>query len=177
MEKNLITTWNIDPAHSRIGFVIKHMGIADVSGYFSNFEVKTEHIESDYSDINVQIAIEANSINTGIDMRDNHLRSADFFDVAKYPEIFFTSTKVEKTDNTHGKLYGDLTIRGITKNIGLDIVHFGTVINPMTEQETAGFKITGVISREDFTLGTSFGANFISDKVKIVVDAEFSPEK
>lgn len=174
MEKN---TWKVDPAHSRVGFKIKHLGIADVSGYFSDFTVEVSHSEPDYSDIAIEVKINAASINTGIEMRDNHLRSADFFDVEKHPQITFSKTKIEKLDENKGRLSGELTLLGITKPIELDTTYYGTVTNPMTQEDTVGFKITGNINRKDFALGTGFESNFIADKVNIVVDAEFSPGK
>lgn len=174
MEKNGKKTWKIDPAHTRIGFNTKHLGIADVSGYFSDFTVEIAFTEPDFSDIQVNVAIEVASIHTGITMRDDHLKSADFFDMEKFPQITFTTTKVEKTGDKNAKLYGDLTLHGLTHETVLDVEYYGTVTNPMTENDTAGFKITGVVKRDDFDLGPGFASNFISNKVQLIVDAEFS---
>lgn len=175
MEKNNKTTWKIDPAHSRVGFTTKHLGIADVSGYFSDFTVDVAYSQPDFSDLSVNVKVEVASIHTGIEMRDDHLKSTDFFDVEKYPQMHFVNNKVEKINDTHAKLYGDLTLRGETKPIVLDVEHFGTVKNPMTEQDTAGFKISGMVNRKDFGVGTGFASSFISDNIKIEVDTEFTP--
>lgn len=175
MEKNNQTTWKIDPAHSRVGFTTKHLGIADVSGYFSDYTVNVAYSQPDFSDLSVEVKVEVASINTGIEMRDDHLKSADFFDIENFPQMHFVNNKVEKIDDTHAKLHGELTLRGVTKPIVLDVEHFGTVANPMTEQDTAGFKISGIVNRKDFGVGAGFASNFISDTIKIEVDSEFSP--
>lgn len=172
-----VKTWKSDPAHSRLGFTVKHLTISEISGYFSEFESVVNFTQEDYSDIKVKVTAKVSSISTGIEMRDNHLKSADFFDVETYPEMTFVSTKAEKVDEKNGKLYGELTFHGVTKPIVLDIVYYGSVVNPMNQAETAGFKITGTISRKDYNLGMSFADNFISDDVNIVADAEFSPVK
>lgn len=172
-----VTTWKSDPAHSRLGFTVKHLTISEISGYFSDFETVVTYFQDDFSDIKIKLTAKIASINTGIEMRDNHLKNADFFDAEKYPEMLFVSTKTEIGDANKGKLYGDLTFHGVTKPVVLDVEYFGTVTNPMSQAETAGFKITGTIDRKDFNLGMGFADNFISDKVNIVADAEFSPVK
>lgn len=169
--------WKSDPPHSRLGFSVKHLAVSEIQGYFSDFETSVTYAKADYSDMQVQVKAKVASINTGIEMRDNHLRAADFFDAEKYPEMTFVSTKVEKVSDESGKLYGNLTFHGVTKAVVLDVTHFGTVKNPMNGNDTAGFKITGSISRKDFDLGMNFADNFISDTVNIIVDAEFSPVK
>lgn len=171
-----VNTWKNDPAHSRMGFSVKHLGISEVSGYFADFETIVTHTKADYSDMNVKVVAKVASINTGIGMRDNHLKNADFFDAGKYPEILFVSTRVDKIDENNGKLYGNLTMHGVTKAVVLDIAYYGTVTNPMSNQQTAGFKVTGTVDRKEFGIGESFVDSFISDKVSIVVDAEFVPE-
>ncbi len=172
-----VKTWKSDPAHSRLGFVVKHLAISEINGYFSDFETTVTYSKADYSDIHVKVVAKISSIHTGIEMRDTHLKSADFFDAEKYPEMVFVSTKAEKVNDKQGKLYGNLTFHGITKPVVLDVTYFGTVTNPMSKAETAGFKITGSVSRKDYDLGMSFADNFISDNVNIIVDTEFSPVK
>lgn len=167
--------WKSDPAHSRLGFSVKHLAISEIQGYFSDFTTVVTYTKADYSDMNVKVTAKVASVNTGIEMRDNHLKAADFFDAENYPEMTFVSTKVEKVSDDRGKLYGDLTFHGVTKSVVLDIIYFGTVKNPMNNNDTAGFKITGTISRKDFNLGMNFADNFISDAVNIIADAEFSP--
>lgn len=169
------TTWKNDPAHSRLGFEVKHMSISTVKGYFSDFSAEVTYAKKDYSDMIIKVTAKVASINTGVEMRDNHLRSADFFDAEKYPEMTFLSSRIERLDDHNAKLYGQLTLHGITKPVELYITHSGTVVNPMNKQETAGFRISGSIDRKEYNLGMSFADNFISDRIDIIADAEFSP--
>lgn len=171
------TTWASDPAHSRLGFTVKHLSVSEISGYFGDFQTTVSYAKADMSDMKVKVTAKISSINTGIEMRDNHLKSADFFDAEKYPELTFVSTSFKKVDDKHGKLEGELTFHGVTKPITLDVTYYGTVTNPMNSNETAGFKITGKVNRQDYGVGTGFADNFISDTVHIVADAEFSPVK
>ena len=171
------TTWTNDSAHSRLGFVVKHLTISEIDGRFADFSVKVTTTKSDYSDAQIEVTAKVASINTDIEARDNHLRSADFFDVEKYPTLTFKSTLLKKTAKNKGKLYGNLTFHGITKPVVLDVQYFGTVVNSMNNAETAGFQIVGEIKRSDFNLGANYPEAMISDKIKIVANAEFSPNK
>lgn len=178
------TTWKNDPPHSRLGFVVKHLTISEIEGYFSDFTAEVTTAKADYSDMKIKVTAKVSSINTGVEMRDNHLKSADFFDAEKYPELVFNSTKVVKTpakagkqSAQYGKIYGTLTFHGITKPVVLDVKYFGKVTNPMNNNETAGFKVSGTISRKDFDLGPKFPEAMISDKVSIDANLEFSPQK
>ncbi len=178
------TTWKNDPAHSRLGFVVQHLTISEIEGYFADFTAEVTTSKSDYSDMKIKVTAKVSSINTGVEMRDNHLKSADFFDAEKYPEMIFNSTKVVKTvskvnkqNAQYGKIYGTLTFHGITKPVVLDVKYYGKVINAMNNNETAGFKVSGVISRKDFDLGPKFPEAMISDKVTINTNLEFSPQK
>ena len=108
--------WSSDASHSRLGFTIKHMGISDMNGSFSNYEVKMTATKDDFSDAKVELSGEVSSINTANEMRDNHLKSADFFDAEKFPKFTFVSksfTKVPKSKNEY-KVVGDLTLHGVT---------------------------------------------------------------
>ncbi|HBK32525.1 MAG TPA: polyisoprenoid-binding protein [Porphyromonadaceae bacterium] len=171
------TTWTSDPAHSRLGFKVKHLTISEIDGRFADFSVTVTTAKADYSDAQIEVTAKVASINTGVEARDNHLRSADFFDAEKYPVLTFKSSKMKKTDEKRGKLYGDLTFHGVTKPVVLDVTYFGTVVNPMNKAETAGFQILGSIKRSDFGLGADFPEFVISDEIKIVANAEFSPKK
>lgn len=171
------TTWTNDPAHSRLGFVVKHLTISEIDGRFTDFSVKVTTSKADYSDAQIELTAKVASINTDVEARDNHLKSADFFDVEKYPTLTFKSTLLKKTGKNKGKLYGTLTFHGITKPVVLDVQYFGSVVNSMNNADTAGFQITGEIKRSDFDLGTKYPEAMISDKIKIVANAEFSPNK
>lgn len=172
-----VKTWVNDPAHSRLGFVVKHLTISEIDGRFSDFNVKVTTSKADYSDAKIELTAKVASIDTGVEMRDNHLRSADFFDTDKYPTLLFTSSSLTKGADNKGKLVGQLTFHGITKTVTLDVTYFGTVTNPMNNQETAGFKIEGTIKRSDFLLGPNFPDSVVGDNIKIVANIEFSPNK
>ncbi len=171
------TTWTNDPAHSRLGFVVKHLTISEIDGRFADFSVKVTTSKADYSDAQIELTSKVASINTDIEARDNHLRSADFFDVEKYPTLTFQSTSLKKESKNKGKLYGNLTFHGVTKPVVLDVQYFGSVINSMNNADTAGFQITGEIKRSDFNLGANYPEAMISDKIRIIANAEFSPNK
>lgn len=170
---NLSAVWNNDPAHSQLSFTVKHLGITDVTGTFNDFEVKVTSSKNDFSDAVFELTAKTASINTRVEARDNHLKSADFFDAEKYPELTFKSTSVKKQGKNKYKLIGDLTIHGVTKPVTMDLVHTGKVENPMNQQETAGFQVTGAIKRSDFNIGGEFPTMIISDEVHIKADGEF----
>ena len=171
------TTWTNDPAHSRLGFVVKHLTVSEIDGRFADFSVKVTTSKADYSDAQIEVTAKVASIDTDIEARDNHLRSADFFDVEKYPTLTFKSTLLKKTGKNKGKLHGNLTFHGITKPVVLDVQYFGSVINSMNNADTAGFQIVGEIKRSDFDLGSNYPEALISNKIKIIANAEFSPNK
>lgn len=171
------TTWTNDPAHSRLGFVVKHLTISEIDGRFTDFSVKVTTSKADYSDAQIEVTAKVASINTDVEARDNHLRSADFFDVEKYPTLTFKSTSLKKVSKNKGKLYGNLTFHGITKPVVLDVQYFGSVVNSMNNAQTAGFQIIGEIKRSDFDLGAKYAEAMISDKIKIVANVEFNPNK
>ncbi len=143
------TNWVLDPTHSELGFKIRHLMISNVSGTFKNFtiEVKTEN--DDFSKASINASIEVNSINTNNETRDEHLRNSDFFETEKYPELIFNSTRIEKDDDQTYFLYGDLTIKGITKPVKLNL-EFNGIVNDPWGNERAGFLLTGKINRADY---------------------------
>ena len=169
-------SWSNDPAHSRLGFTVKHMTISEVSGRFTDFSVKVKSEKTDLSDLKIDVTAQIGSINTDIEARDKHLKSADFFDAEKYPTLTFVSTSHKKITNNKFKLMGNLTMHGITKFITLDVVYFGEVTNPMNQKKVYGFKVTGVVKRSNYNLGSKFGNAMISDNIKIVADLEFSKD-
>jgi polyisoprenoid-binding protein YceI len=165
-------TWSLDKAHAKLGFTVTHLMVSDVEGWFKTFDAKVTSSKDDFSDAVVEMTADVNSINTDNEMRDKHLKSADFFDVAKYPVITFKSKTFQKGIDKNYKVTGDLTMHGITKTVVLDaICKIGA--NPSSKQTIAGFKITGVVKRSDFGIGTSMAASTISDEVSITANAEF----
>ena len=169
-------SWSNDPAHSRLGFTVKHMTISEVSGRVTDFSVKVKSEKADLSDLKIDVTAQIGSINTDVEARDKHLKSADFFDAEKYPTLTFVSTSHKKITNNKFKLMGNLTMHGITKFITLDVVYFGEVTNPMNQKKVYGFKVTGVVKRSNYNLGSKFGNAMISDNIKIVADLEFSKD-
>ncbi len=167
-------TWMNDDAHSQVQFTVTHLGIADVTGTFNDFDAKITTSKADFSDASFEFTAKVGSIDTRVEMRDNHLKSADFFDAAKYATIDFKSTAVKKAGKNKYKVTGDLTLHGITKNITLDLLYRGATINAMNKKETTGFQVTGTIKRSDFELGNGFPAPMISNEVRIKVDGEFT---
>jgi len=169
----LNTIWENDDPHSQLGFTVSHLGIADVSGTFNDFDVTVNASKPDFSDAVFELTAKVASIDTRVEARDNHLKSADFFDAEKYPTLQFKSTGIKKAGKDQYKLTGSLTLRGVTKPVTMDLKYKGTVENAMNKKQTAGFQVTGVIKRSDFNLGSGFPAPMISDEVRIKADGEF----
>ena len=168
-----VFTWKNDAPHSQLGFTVTHLGIADVSGTFNDFEVTVLSAKPDFSDATFQLTAKTASIDTRVEARNNHLKSADFFDVEKYPTLEFKSTNLKKAGKNKYKLTGELTMHGITKQATMDLLYKGQVENPMSKKQTAGFQITGSIKRSDFNIGAGFPSAMISDVVRIKADGEF----
>jgi polyisoprenoid-binding protein YceI len=171
------TTWNSDKMHSKLQFSITHLLVSDVDGEFKDFTATIVASKPDFSDAKFQMTSNTASVNTGIDQRDNHLRTDAFFDAAKYPTLTFTSTSIEKTTANHYKLNGNLTLHGVTKPASFDLWYRGTITNPMSKADDAGFQVTGVIKRSDFSIGAGFGASTLSDEVAVKANGEFGKAK
>lgn len=170
----VLPTWQNDDPHSQLGFTVSHLGINDVSGTFNDFDVTLQSSKPDFSDAVIELSAKTASIDTRVEARNNHLKSADFFDVEKYPTMNFKSTAVKPAGKNKYKLTGDLTLHGITKPVTMDLLYKGTVENPMSKKQTAGFQVTGTIKRSDFNVGPKFPAPMISNEVKIKADGEFT---
>lgn len=149
--KDGVTVWSLDPTHSSIHFAVRHMVISETKGSFDNYKLNVETNGTDFTNANIELEIDTNSINTSMTDRDNHLRSADFFDVAQFPAIKFKSTSFEKLDEEEYKLSGNITIKGITKPIDFKINYGGQIVDPWGNLR-AGFKLESSINRFDFGL-------------------------
>jgi polyisoprenoid-binding protein YceI len=169
------TTWKNDKMHSKLTFTVTHLMISDIDGLFKNFDVTITTSKADFSDAVFELKAEVASINTEVEMRDNDLKSDHFFDAAKYPYITFKSTSIKSHGKDKYTLYGDLTMHGVTKPVSMELWYRGTITNPMSKKQHAGFKLTGEINRLDFGVGTQYPAAAISDKISIKADGEFSP--
>lgn len=145
------TEWKIDPVHSKIGFSVTHLLISEVDGTFNDFQGTLTTNNNDFENAQVEFTLKTNSIYTDNTKRDNHLKSADFFDAEKFPEIIFKSTSFKKVKGNNYKLIGDFTIKGITKQIQLDVTMGGIIKDPWGN-ERAGFKLKGKINRFDYKL-------------------------
>ncbi|MFB6457915.1 YceI family protein [Chitinophaga sp. Hz27] len=170
------TTWVSDADHSELGFKIRHLMITNISGKFNSFTVDAETEDEDFMTAKVNVSVDVDSVSTGNEQRDGHLRSPDFFDVDKYRYIKFTATKYENVDHDGSyNLYGDLTIRDVTKNIKL-AVEFGGVVKDPWGNTKAGFTVHGKISRKDFGLTwnalTEAGGAVAGDEVKIQCEVQ-----
>ena len=163
--------WKVDPTHSEVQFKVKHLMITTVTGYFQNFNVEAETEDEEFTSAkNVLFTADVNSINTNNEQRDTHLKSPDFFDVENHGEIRFEGTNYEKVSGDEYKLHGDLTIRGTTKPVTVNVEFGGIVVDPYG-QTKAGFTVTGKISRKEFGLTwnavTEAGSVVVSDDIKI----------
>ena len=165
-------TWTVDPAHSKVGFAVKHMGIATVRGEFTSFEGTLE-IGEDLSTARVYGTVKAESVDTNEPQRDDHLRSPDFFDVAQFPELRFESTSIEALDDEEFRITGKLTIHGVTDDIVLHADLQGTDIDPWGN-ERVGLEVTGQLSRGDygmkFNQALGSGNMLVGDKVNLALD-------
>ena len=167
--------WQLDPMHSELGFKIKHLMITNVSGSFQNFSVEVETEGTDFTTAKITATADMSSISTNNVQRDTHLRTSDFFEVEKYPELKFVSTSIDKIDNDSFTLHGDLTLKGVTKPVKLNVEFSGVVKDPWGN-EKAGFVITGKINRSNW--GVSFnstmetGGLLLGEEVKIFSETQ-----
>lgn len=170
--------WVVDQSHSNIGFEVKHMMVSKVRGNFTSYEANVEADDlADLTTASIEFKIDVASIDTKSEDRDNHLKSADFFDVEKYPTITFKSTNIEK-DGDDYEVTGDLTIKGVTKQVTFDVEYGGKGTNPWGV-EVYGFEADTKINREDFDLtwnaALETGGVLVGKDVKIKLELELNP--
>lgn len=167
--------WVIDNVHTHIGFSVKHMMVTTVRGQFRSYGGTLSLDASDFAKSKFEGEIEVASIDTGNADRDAHLRTGDFFDAANHPKITFASSRIEAKGDGEFVVHGDLTMRGVTKPVALDVEFHGTSKNPYGKT-VAGFGARGTVNRKDF--GVSFNALLetggvaVAEKVKIEIDVE-----
>jgi len=167
--------WDLDAKHSELGFKIRHMMISNVSGSIKSFHVEAETPGEDFSKASILLTADMRSITTNNEERDTHLHSSDFFDVDSYPQLKFQSVRIENVDSENFTLYGELTLKGITKPITLN-VEYSEVITDLRGGERAGFTVTGNIKRSDW--GITFnrvmetGRVALGEEVRIISDIQ-----
>jgi polyisoprenoid-binding protein YceI len=174
------TKWVLDPMHSEVQFKVKHLVISTVSGFFKSFEGSLETENEDFTNAEIDFSLDIESIDTNQSQRDEHLKSPEFFDAATYPKITFKSTSFTKTDEEDEyELTGDLTIKGITKQVTLD-VEFGGSATDFYGNTKAGFEITGKINRKDFGLTwsgvTDAGSVVLGEDIKLLINVQFAKQ-
>lgn len=171
--------WILDPTHSEIQFKIRHLMITNVSGSFGKFSAEVETTEENFETAKINFSADVDSITTNNEQRDAHLKSADFFEIAKHPKLLFVSTKIERVTGEEYTLYGDISFHGITKSVKLKVEHGGLIKDPWGNTRT-GFTIEGKISRKDFGLvwnaATEAGGVVVGDEVKLHASVEFVKE-
>ncbi|HVR63895.1 MAG TPA: YceI family protein [Polyangia bacterium] len=169
------SVWNIDPAHSGVNFSIRHMVVAKVRGRFTKFSGTVSLDEADLTRSVIEASIDTASIDTSTAQRDEHLRSADFFDVARFPEIRFHSARVERLASDRYRVVGALTIKEATREIALDVEFGGRATDPWGNQR-AGFSAKGSIDRKDFGLNWNqvleAGGLLVGDRVDIELEVQ-----
>lgn len=173
--QNTETTWVIDKSHSKVGFTVTHLLITEVDGHFKDFDVKVSTNREDFENSKIEFTAKTASIFTDNDRRDEHLRSDDFFNSEKFPEMKFVSKSFKKVGKNKYKLVGDLTIRDVTKQVNLDVTYNGTTKDPWGNIK-AGFTVTGQLNRFDYGLKwnalTELGGAVVDKTVKLRINVQ-----
>lgn len=172
-----MNTWNIDVGHSEIGFVVKHLMISKVRGTFKTFTGSLITENDDFSDAKINFEADTISVDTNNTQRDEHIRSADFFDVAQFPKLTFTSSSFSKKSEGSYVLVGLLTLHGVSKEVTLDVTG-GAIVQGLYGSRVTAFEISGTINRNDFGIVTnipmSTGGVVIGEEVELHVSVELS---
>jgi polyisoprenoid-binding protein YceI len=171
--------WNLDPTHSELRFRIRHLMIANVSGAFNKFDVNMHTNGNDLATAQISVKADIDSISTGNEQRDIHLKNGDFFDAAIHPQLQFTSATIEKKDDENYTVFGDLTMKGVTRPVKLNVEYGGVTKDPWGN-DRAGFVVTGKLNRSEW--GISFnniletGGVALSDEVKLSAEIQMVKE-
>jgi polyisoprenoid-binding protein YceI len=175
----MTTKWKIDPTHSEIQFKVKHLMITTITGYFTSYDLVVETEDDDFTKATkINFSADVDSITTNNEQRDGHLKSADFFDAEQHVLIAFVGNKFEESGDIY-KLHGELTIKGVTKPITVD-VDYGGIVTDSYNQTKAGFSVTGKVSRKAFGLTwdgvTEAGSIVVSDEIKFNCEIQLIKE-
>ena len=173
------TKWVLDPMHSEVQFKVKHLVISTVSGFFKSFEGSLTTENDDFTGAQIEFSLDVNSVDTNQEHRDTHLKGAEFFDAEQFPHITFKSTSFTKKDDEEYELKGDLTIKGETKPVTLQVEHGGSAAD-FYGNTKAGFDITGKINRKEFGLTwdgvTEAGSVVVGEDIKLVISVQFAKQ-
>ncbi len=167
--------WTIDKGHSKFTFIAEHHGISEVDGYFKKFDGKITATKDDLSDAVFEVTIESASLNTDLEMRDNHLKSEDMFNVAQFPTLTFKSTSLKKIKGNKYTMIGNLTIKGVTKVVTFDVTMNGPAAHPDPKNKVPqlGIKALTTIKRSDFGIGGKLPTIMVGDNIQIRATGEF----
>jgi polyisoprenoid-binding protein YceI len=170
--------WTIDKGHSKFTFIAEHHGISEVDGYFKKFDGKITSSKADLSDAVFEVNIESASINTDLEMRDNHLKSEDMFNVVQFPALSFKSLSLTKIGGNKYTMTGNLTIKGITKAVTFDVTMNGPAAhpNPNNKKLQLGIKALTTIKRSDFGIGGKLANVMVNDEIQIRATGEFQKD-
>lgn len=179
METVTKSKWALDATHSEVHFKVKHLVISTVTGTFKKFEGSLETENDDFSNSEIDFALDVNSLDTNQEQRDGHLKSAEFFDAEKYPQISFKSTSFKKINEEEFELLGDLTIKEVTKSVKLKAEYGGSATDFYGNLK-AGFEVTGKINRKEFGLTwdgiTEAGAIVVGEDIKLIINVQFAKQ-
>jgi polyisoprenoid-binding protein YceI len=171
------TKWAIDPYHTEILFKVKHLVISTVTGKFEKFDASVLTNGDDWNGAQVEFSADINSINTGVSDRDNHLKSADFFDAANHPKLTYKSNSFKKTGDNEFLMSGDMTMRGTTRPLEMK-VEFGGIMQDPYGNIKAGFELSGKLNRKEFGLHwnavTEAGGVVVADEIKLALNVELA---
>ena len=167
--------YTMDKAHSSVGFTITHLSISDIDGSFKSFDAKLTSAKEDFSDAAFDFTADVNSINTDNEKRDGHLKSPDFFDVAKFSTLTFKSKTVKKVAGNKYTIIGDMTMHGVTKLVSFEAV-IRSGVNPMSKKTVVGVKVNGTVNRSTFGIGANMPGTMLSEEVIVKGSAEFSKD-
>ena len=173
-------TWQVDPVHSAVKFSVTHLVISEVDGSFKKFQGNIKNAQADFQDAQIEFTIDVNSINTDNNMRDEHLKSADFFDAKQFPTMKFVSTSFKKKSGNNYTLTGNMTIKGVTKKVSYNVI-FGGIAKDGYGNTKAGFKVKGIINRFDYDLKwnalTEAGGATVGKEIDMTLNLEFAQDK
>ncbi|TCC95118.1 YceI family protein [Pedobacter hiemivivus] len=170
------TKWTVDPMHSFVNFSVKHMGISFVDGSFKKFDGSVVAAKADLTDAKINFTVDVNSVNTGVEMRDNHLKTDDFFNAAQYPTMTFESTSLKKGKENNYTLAGKLTIRDVTKDVVFAVVYGGTAKDQQGNTK-AGFTATTTVNRLDYNIKYDPTGAGVAKDIKVTLNLEFTQAK